>query len=63
MVSERLLHSERLTYGQMSGLRDLYYPHELPPCVKPDGCLRWGGVKETETELAHSYWDEDSPEL
>lgn len=53
-----------LGYGQMTGLHTLYYPHSLPPCIAPDGRLRWNleGFAAG-SELATADWNDGCPEL
>jgi hypothetical protein len=62
LVSEAVLLGAHLGQGQMAGVRALYYPHELPPCVSPDGHLHWDSV-EDEPEPEPLHWGDGGPAL
>lgn len=36
----------RLSLGQLAGLKSLYYPHALPPCVTAAGRIRLSAEEE-----------------
>ena len=41
-VSDQTIRSGHLSLGQLSGVRAVYNPHPLPPCICQDGSLRFG---------------------
>lgn len=55
-VGENVLGCGRLSLGQLAGLRSLYHPFALPPCVRADGRLSFDeekvAVSLRETSLA-----------
>ena len=62
LVKESVIQCGHLGSGQMSGVRSMYYPHELPPCVKADGSLHWDHI-EKPAEPVLLVWEDDSPPL
>ena len=62
LVKESIVLSGHLGGGQLSGLRSMYHPHDLPPCVKPNGCLHWDNG-EDHLEPTLPYWADDGPAL
>ncbi|MBK8093394.1 MAG: hypothetical protein IPK32_15795 [Verrucomicrobiaceae bacterium] len=64
MLREDVLHGGKLSYGQLSGLRETYYPHNLPLCVCPGGYLRWRtGAPVPMVDAASHNWVDDGPGL
>jgi hypothetical protein len=39
LVQQSVVLGGHLGGAQLSGVRAIYYPHDLPPCVNPDGTL------------------------
>ena len=61
LVHESVLLGGHLGGAQLSGAEALYYPHGLPPCVKPDGRLHWDSAEEDPEQLL--LWTIDGPGL
>lgn len=40
----------------------MYYPHALPPCVRPDGSLHWDNL-ENDPEDVLLFWGDSDPLL
>lgn len=62
LVKQSVLLGGHLGSSQLSGVQALYYPHDLPPCVKPDGSLHWDNL-EDESEPELQLWGDDGPTL
>ncbi len=63
LVSECVLHSAHLGQSQLSGVRALYFPQELPPCILPDGSLNWSDAPPSEEEdPAPDFGNADAPD-
>jgi len=62
LVKESVVLGGHLGGGQLSGVRAMYYPHELPPCVKPNGSLHWDS-REDYPEPLLPYLGDDGPAL
>ena len=41
VMSDQALAMRRLSLGVFQGLKSVYHPHELPPCVQPGGAINW----------------------
>ena len=63
LVNQSVLLSGHLGQSQMSGVRALYFPHELPPCVKPDGTLHWESCEHADVAVLEPHFgNEETPE-
>jgi hypothetical protein len=62
LVQQSVILGGHLGSAQLSGVQAMYYPHELPPCVKPDGCLHWDSL-EDDPEPVLLLLGDDCPEL
>ncbi len=62
LVKQSVVLGGHLGSVQLSGVGAIYYPHELPPCVKPDGSLHWDNLADEPEELL-VLWGDDIPEL
>jgi hypothetical protein len=63
LVTECVLHSAHLGQSQLSGVRALYFPQELPPCIHPDGSLHWGEEPQKEDEEpAPPFGNDEAPD-
>ena len=63
LVSECILQSTHLGQSQLSGVRALYFPHEPPPCIHPDGSLRWSEEQGKEDEeTAPHFGNDEAPD-
>jgi len=62
LVKQSVILGGHLGGAQLSGVRAMYYPHELPPCVKPNGGLHWDGL-EDDSEPVLLLLGDDCPEL
>lgn len=62
LVSECILQSCHLGQSQLSGVRALYFPQELPPCIHPDGSLHWSEESPAEEEAAPHFGNDEAPD-
>jgi|GEM_PF-1189186 hypothetical protein len=62
LVKPSVVLGGHLGSAQLSGVKSMYYPHDLPPCVRPDGSLRWDN-QEDDPEDVLLLWGEDDPLL
>ncbi len=62
LVKQSVLLGGHLGGAQLSGVRAMYYPHDLPQCVKSDGTLRWDN-QEDDPEEVPLLWGDDDPGL
>ena len=46
LVKQSVVLGDHLGGSQLSGVMAMYYPLELPPCVKPDGRLHWDNIED-----------------
>jgi hypothetical protein len=64
LLSESITHQAYLSHGQLSGLRTLYHPDPLPPCVTEHGLLHFHLLSaEEEAQQLETTRNEDSPGL
>ena len=62
LVKQSVVLGGHLGSAQLSGVQSLYYPHDLPPCVKPNGCLHWDNLEDEPTSVS-LLWGNEGPEL
>jgi len=62
LVKQSVILGGHLGSAQLSGVRTMYYPHDLPPCVKADGCLHWDSLEDDSKPVLHLL-GHDCPEL
>ena len=63
LVDQSVLQGAHLGQCQMSGVKALYYPHELPPCVKPDGSLHWEIREDADVAVLELHFgNEETPD-
>ncbi len=62
LVKQSVVLGGHLGSAQLSGVRSMYYPLDLPPCVKPNGSLHWDSL-EDDPEPVLLLWGDDCPAL
>jgi hypothetical protein len=50
LLSSQALADHRVTLGVLCGLRHLYHPHGLPPCIVGD-VVDWSGPRAADAEV------------
>lgn len=64
LVKQSVLLGGHLGGSQLSGVQAMYYPHDLPPCINPDGSLHWDNLADDpEPEPEPLLWGDDGPAL
>ena len=64
LLPESITQQTYLSQGQLSGLRNLYHPDPLPPCVTEHGLVHYHPITvEEETMRCETPWSDDSPGL
>jgi hypothetical protein len=64
LLAESITHQTYLSHGQLSGLRNLYHPDPLPPCVTEHGLLHFHPLTdEEEVQQFETTRSDDSPGL
>lgn len=46
LVRQSVVLGGHLGGAQLSGVRAMYYPQDLPPCVELDGSLHWDSLED-----------------
>ena len=62
LVKPSIVLGGHLGGAQLSGVKSMYYPHALPPCVRPDGSLHWDNL-ENDAEDVLLFWGDADPLL
>lgn len=64
LVAQTITRQATLTHGQLVGLRELYHPDPLPPCVTLHGRIHFEAISvEEETQPLTDRWSGDCPDL
>jgi hypothetical protein len=64
VLPESITQQTYLTHGQLNGLRKLFHPDPLPPCVTKHGLLHFHAISaEEEAQRLETPWDVGIHEL
>jgi hypothetical protein len=64
LLGDRVAAQATLSHGQLTGLREFYYPHTLPPCLTEHGLLHYQPITAREEALTFAdAWQDDGPGL